>query len=111
MAPPAPPPGPQGRPSPAWARPYAPRHPEGSPLHRVLADHFATLERVHEQRFEPTRGPLRAAARRAVGRLLDCGLLEHGFARVRCATCRAKSWWRSAARAATSVPPVTPGGS
>ena len=27
-------------------------------------------------------GPLRPAARRAVGRFLDCGLLEHGFARV-----------------------------
>jgi hypothetical protein len=34
----------------------------------VLADHFTALERVHEERFEPTHGPLRAAARRAVGR-------------------------------------------
>jgi hypothetical protein len=56
----------------------------------VLADHFATLERVHEERFEPTHGPLRRAAREAVGRFLDCGLLEHGFARVRCAQCRAE---------------------
>jgi hypothetical protein len=54
----------------------------------VVADHFATQERVHEERFEPTHGPLRAAARRAVGRFLDCGLLEHGFARVRCSACR-----------------------
>jgi transposase-like zinc-binding protein len=56
----------------------------------VLADHFAALERVHEERFEPGHGPLRAASRRAVGRLLDCGLLEHGIARVRCGTCRAE---------------------
>jgi hypothetical protein len=42
--------------------PYLPRRPEASPLHRVLADHFATLERVHEEHFEPTHGPLRAAA-------------------------------------------------
>jgi hypothetical protein len=56
----------------------------------VLADHFTALERVHEERFEPTHGPLRAAARRAVGRFLDCGLLEHGFARVRCDACRAE---------------------
>ena len=56
----------------------------------MLADHFETLERVHEERFEPTYGPLRAVARRAVGRLLDCGLLEHGFARVRCPECRAE---------------------
>ena len=27
--------------------------PENSPLYRVLVDHFAALERVHEQRFEP----------------------------------------------------------
>jgi len=39
----------------------------------VLADHRAALERVNEARFEPSHGPLRAAARRAVGRLLDCG--------------------------------------
>jgi len=57
----------------------------------VLADHFDTLERVHEERFEPTYGPLGAVARAAVGRFLDCGLLEHGFARVRCAKCRAES--------------------
>ena len=69
--------------------PYLPRRPQASPLYRVLADHFAALERVHEERFEPSHGPLRPAACRAVGRLLDCGLLEHGFARVRCATCRA----------------------
>jgi hypothetical protein len=90
MAPPAPPPGPQVRPAPACARPYLPRRPQASPLYRLLADHFAALERVHEERFEPTHGPLRRAARQAVGRLLDCGLLEHGFARVRCATCRAE---------------------
>ena len=56
----------------------------------MLADHFAALERVHEERFEPSHGPLRSAARQAVGRLLDCGLLEHGFARVRCGACRAE---------------------
>ena len=70
--------------------PYLPRRPQASPLYRVLAEHFAALERVHEERFEPTHGPLRAAARRAVGRFLDCGLLEHDFARVRSGACRAE---------------------
>jgi len=74
----------------ASRRPYAPRRPEHASLYRVLADQFDTLERVHEERFESAHGPLRAAARAAVGRFLDCGLLEHGFARVRCATCRAE---------------------
>jgi hypothetical protein len=70
--------------------PYLPRRPQASPLYRVLADHFTALERVHEERFGSSHGPLRWAARRAVGRFLDCGLLEHGFARVRCAVCRAE---------------------
>jgi hypothetical protein len=52
----------------ASARAYTPRRPEASPLYRVLADHFEKLERVHEERFEPTHGPLRAAARAAVRR-------------------------------------------
>jgi len=56
----------------------------------VLADHFETLTQVHEERYEPTHGPLRPMVRAVVGRFLDCGLLEHGFARVRCATCRAE---------------------
>ena len=70
--------------------PYLPRRPQASPLYRVLADHFDTCERVHEERFEPAHGPLRVAARRSVGRFLDCGRLEHGFARVHCGTCRAE---------------------
>ena len=56
----------------------------------MLADHFETLERVHEERFEPVHGPLRRVARAAVGRFLDCGLLKHGFARVRCSACRSE---------------------
>ena len=72
------------------APPYPPRRPQASPLYRVLADHFDSLERVHEERFEPMHGPLRRAARAAVGRFLDCGLLEHDFARVHCSACRAE---------------------
>jgi Putative transposase/Transposase zinc-binding domain len=76
--------------APACPRPYTPRRPEHSPLYRVLADHFDHLERVHEQRFERAYVLLRPAARRAASRFLDCGLLEHGFARVRCEACRAE---------------------
>jgi len=74
----------------ASTRPRTPRRPELSPLYRVLADHFEHLERVHEERFERTHGPLRPAARHAASRPLGCGLLEHGFARVRCEACRAE---------------------
>jgi len=74
----------------ARGRPYTQHRPETSPLYRVVADHFATLEPVHEERFEPRQGPRRAAARRAAGRFFDCGLPEHGSVRVRCGTCRAE---------------------
>ena len=42
-------------------------------------DHFEALERVHEERFEPMHGPPRRVARAAVGRFMNCGLLEHGL--------------------------------
>lgn len=58
--------------APACPRPYTPRRPEHSPLYRVLADHFDRLERVHEECFEGTHGPLRPAACRAAARFLDC---------------------------------------
>lgn len=72
------------------ARAYAPRRPQASPLYRLLADHFETLKRVHEERYEPTHGPLRPVVCEVVGKFLDCGLLEHGFARVRCGACGAE---------------------
>jgi hypothetical protein len=69
----------------APAGPYAPRRPQALPLYRVLADHFETLTLVQEERYEPKHGPLRPVDSEVVGRFLDCGLREHGFARVRCA--------------------------
>ena len=75
---------------PCGAPPYVPRRPQASPLYRLLADHFDTLTRVHEERYEPTHGALRPVVTEVVGKFLDCGLLKHGFARVRCAACRAE---------------------
>ena len=69
---------------------YRPRRPQESPLYHLVEDHFETLERVHEEEFQPRYGRLRSAARRAVEKFLDCGILERGFARVRCDDCRAE---------------------
>ena len=69
---------------------YQPRRPRETPLYRLVEDHFETLVRVHEEEFQPRYGRLRHAARRAVEKFLDCGLLERGFARVRCDRCRAE---------------------
>jgi len=69
---------------------YRPRRPQESPLYRLVEDHFETLVRVHEDEFQPRYGRLRHAARRAAEKFLACGLLERGFARVRCDRCRAE---------------------
>ena len=41
-----------------------------------------------EERFESRYGFWRGFVDDAISRYLDCGLFEHGFARVRCGTCR-----------------------
>jgi len=67
---------------------YRRRRPERSVLYRALAHHFETFLWVYDERFEPTFGHLRSVVQKAVYRFLDCGILERGFARVRCADCR-----------------------
>jgi hypothetical protein len=69
---------------------YRPRRPQETPLYRLIEDHFETLVRIHEEEFQASCGRLRSAAQRAVEKFLDCGLLERGFARVRCDRCRAE---------------------
>jgi hypothetical protein len=69
---------------------YQPRQPRESPLYRLVEDHFDTLAQVHEEQFQRRFGRLRHAARRAVEKYLDCGILDQGFARVRCEGCHAE---------------------
>jgi hypothetical protein len=71
--------------------PYRSRHPEHTPFYRLIETHFARFATVHEERFEPTDGPLRAVVRRVVDSYLDCGRPENGFARVRCPRCAAET--------------------
>ena len=47
---------------------YRPGGPRASPLYRLLEDHFAEFSTVY-------------------------GILEHGFARVRCGACKHESEW------------------
>ncbi len=69
---------------------YRPRRPERTAFYRVVRDHFADFALVHEERFERKDGPLRSVVSKVVRQYLDCGLLENGFARVRCPECRAE---------------------
>lgn len=67
---------------------YRPRRPETTPLYRLVQARYADVREVWEERFERTYGFWRGVTDTAVGAYLDCGLLENGFARVRCGTCR-----------------------
>jgi len=76
----------------AVARPtYRQRQPRRSPLYQILEDHFESFLLCYEERFRNRYGPLRSdITRRTVYKYLDCGILEHGFARVVCPQCKAE---------------------
>ncbi|MGH7612871.1 MAG: IS91 family transposase [Gemmatimonadales bacterium] len=66
---------------------YRPRRAQASPLFRLVQDHFRTLQTVYDERFAPTYGAWRAVVPEVADKFLACGVLEHGFARVRCDAC------------------------
>ncbi len=72
----------------ASARVYRPRHPERTVLYRALAHLFERFRLVSEERFQASHGYLRRCVEPAVHRYLDCGIFDHGVARVRCPECR-----------------------
>ena len=67
---------------------YRPRSPRESPLYRVFADHYPAFVAEYEERHQRTWGHPRRIVERTVRGFLRCGLLEHGFARLRCDACR-----------------------
>ncbi|MBA3658915.1 MAG: transposase zinc-binding domain-containing protein, partial [Gemmatimonadales bacterium] len=64
-----------------------PRRPQASPLVRLVQDHFHRLQTVYDERFAPTHGAWRPVVREVADKFLACGVLDHGFARIRCDTC------------------------
>ncbi len=60
-----------------WA--YRRRHPEGTVLDEAVSDHLATLAEASKV----GRGMPRYVER-DFAKYLECGVLAHGFARVRC---------------------------
>jgi len=53
----------------------------------LLDARYEAVKGEWEERFEPRFGFWRGFVDGAVGRYLDCGILENGFARVRCGDC------------------------
>ena len=43
---------------------YKPRRPQASPLFRLVADQFRTLQLVYDERFAPTYGAAQRGSRR-----------------------------------------------
>jgi hypothetical protein len=50
----------------------------------LLEDHFDAFHAAYEERFAQTYGDWRPVVREVAGKFLACGILAHGFARVRC---------------------------
>ncbi len=67
---------------------YHPRRPEASPLFRLVSDHLHRLQTVYDDRFAHENGPWRPVVAQVAEKFLACGVLEHGFARIRCDACR-----------------------
>ena len=66
---------------------YRARQPKASPLWQCLTRHFDAFLADYEERYQPHYGFLRPVIPDVVRKFLDCGDLEHGFARVRCDHC------------------------
>ena len=66
---------------------YRPRRARDSPLYRLAEPHHETFKQVYDERFAVRYGFWRAEIERTLWAFLDCGIEEHGFARVRCGAC------------------------
>jgi Putative transposase/Transposase zinc-binding domain len=66
---------------------YQPRRPQASPLFRLVQDHLRGLQTVYDERFAQEYGPWRPVMGEVADKFLACGVLEHGFARIRCDDC------------------------
>ena len=73
--------------TPSLAGVYKPRRATASPLFRLVQDHFTEFHEAYEERFERTYGSWRSVVREVADKFLECGVLDHGFARVRCDAC------------------------
>ena len=66
---------------------YQPRRPQASPLFRLVSDHLQRLQTAYDERFAREYGPWRPVVAQVAGKFLACGVLDHGFARMRCDAC------------------------
>jgi hypothetical protein len=63
---------------------YRSRKPKASPLWQCLFRHVDVFLGQYEKCYRKRYGFLRPIIPEVVNKFLDCGDLEHGFARIRC---------------------------
>jgi hypothetical protein len=83
---------------------YCRHRPEQTGLYALVAKHFPRF--VEE--IERSGGHLPKFVRREFEDYLKCGLLEHGFLRVKCDGCRNETWSLSTASAVAFAPVAAP---
>ena len=66
---------------------YRPRQPKQSAFYQLVEKFYPQFEAVYEERYQACYGFWRPAIATAVGKFLECGDLQQGFARVRCPDC------------------------
>ena len=67
---------------------YRQRRPRSSGLWQALDTRFDAFQAEYEERFETKYGPLRPVVIKRVQEYLKCGILDYGFARIRCPQCK-----------------------
>ena len=66
---------------------YKLRRPQAPPLLRLVSDHLHRRHTVCDDRLVREDGPWRPVVAPVTKKFLACGVLEHGFARIRCDVC------------------------
>ena len=69
---------------------YRPRRPRESPLYTLVDECYDEVKGSWEERFERRYGHWRGTIEDAVFAFLNCGIYDHGFARVGCPECHAE---------------------
>ena len=67
---------------------YRSGHPEHTPFYQCLEDYWEEFQEAYPYFYERDYGPWSPVLERTVERFLQCGILSHGFARLRCSDCR-----------------------
>lgn len=67
---------------------YRPRRPRDGTLFQILSENYAAFREDYQPEEHKDWGPCRPVVEKSVEAFLECGLPEHGLARVRCPSCR-----------------------